>query len=75
MAGKKNEELVEVRLPILPDPNAPQQEFYSVNGKNWLIQRGVPVKVPKALAEVIDRSEAATLYAIQYANSIPPREV
>lgn len=74
MAGKK-EEMVTRRLPILPDPNAPQQEFYSVNGKNYLIQRGVEVKVTKALAEVIDRSEAATYYAIQYANSIPPREV
>lgn len=28
-----------------------------VNGKNWVIQRGVPVKVPRYVANVIYRSQ------------------
>jgi len=53
MAGKIKEEMVEVMLPPINDPNAPQQEFYSVNGKNYIIKRGIKVKVPASVAEVI----------------------
>lgn len=66
MAGKTKEELVEVKLPIIPDPKAQQQEFYSVNGKNYIIKRGVAVKVPKSLAEVIANGQEAVEKAFAY---------
>lgn len=38
----------------------------SVNGKVYKIQRGVPVEVPAAIAEVIVNSEAARDMAVEY---------
>lgn len=67
MAARTKEELVEVTLPILRDANAPQEEFFSLNGKNWLIKRGVPVMIPVALKEVIDNSDKAMEAAYSYA--------
>ena len=75
MADKKNkEEMVEVTLPIPSDPNAPMEEFYSVNGKNYIIQRGVPVKVPVYVKEVIDNSQAAQKKAMDYIRQAKLRE-
>lgn len=70
MAEKKTtSDMVTVVLPRDPNPNAPQQEFYSVNFKNYMVKRGVPVEVPKALYEAIINSENAENYAIDYAQS------
>ena len=38
----------------------------SVNGKTWVLQRGVPVKVPRFVASVIDNSEKQDKAATQY---------
>lgn len=74
MADKKTQGKVTVRLPILKDPKAPKEEFYSVNGKNFIIKRGERVTIPEALAEVIEHSSQAEEAAIQYAESVQLRE-
>lgn len=61
------EEMVAITLPIIPDPKASQQEFYSYNFKNYLIKRGIEIRVPKGLKEIIDNQEKAKLEAIRYA--------
>ena len=72
MADKKTKTQgkVTVRLPILKDPKAPKEEFYSVNGKNYIIKRGERVTIPEALAEVIEHSAQAeeAAYTEEYEN-------
>lgn len=74
MAGKTKEEIVEVMLPLLQDPNAPQQEFYSVNGKNYILQRGVTLKVPKSLYEVIRNGQEQEMKAYRFAQDRKVKE-
>lgn len=59
---------VKVRLPRNEGQNANQDEFYSVNFKNYIIKRGVEVEIPEEVAEVIRNAEKATEYAMQYAD-------
>ena len=64
------EQKVFVTLPRLPGQNAIQEEFYSVNGKNYIIKRGEEVEIPKALEEVIRNAEKAELYAMRYVDEL-----
>ena len=73
MADKK-EERVEIRLPLLEDPNAPQTEYYALNFVGYTIQRGVPVMVPKALAEIIEHAEEERPRALVYAREMALKE-
>ena len=61
---------VTVKLPKLRGQNALQEEFYSVNGKNYRIRRGVEVEIPEELAEVIRNADMAEEYAMDYAEEI-----
>lgn len=63
-----------VILPLLDYPNAPTEEFYSLNFKNYLIRRGEPVEVPVEIYNLIMESEKASNDAKRYANSIPVKE-
>ena len=72
--SKKEQERVEIMLPLLEDPNAPQEEYYSVNFKGYRIKRGVAVKVPKELAEVINNAAKGKLDALKYAQEKALRE-
>lgn len=45
---------VEIILPMPTNPEEPDQEFFSVNGKNYIIKCGIPVKVPLSVKEVLD---------------------
>ena len=69
-----NAKRVQVRLPRLPGHNAKQQEFFSVNGKNYLIKRGETVEVPECVAEVIRNAEKAEEYAMQYVDKLVQAE-
>ena len=73
MADKKSKR-VPIMLPLLEDPNAPQEEYYSVNFKGYTIQRGVTVYVPEELAEVIENAEQAKRSALMYAAAKALRE-
>lgn len=64
------EKRVTVRLPRLPGQNAIQEEFYSVNGKNYRIKRGETVEIPEAVAEVIRNNEQAEEYAMNYVEKL-----
>lgn len=63
-----NAKRVQVRLPLNKGQNANQDEFFSVNFKNYIIKRGETVEIPEELAEVIVNAEKAEEYAMQYAN-------
>lgn len=65
---------VTVRLPRLPGQNAIQEEFYSVNGRNYRIKRGETVEIPEELAEVIRNAEKAEEYAMHYVDSLGKAE-
>lgn len=64
----KNANRVEVRLPRNAGQNANQDEFFSVNFKNYIIRRGETVEIPEELAEVIRNAEKAEEYAMRYAD-------
>lgn len=64
---KEDVKRVQVRLPRNKGQNANQDEFMSVNFKNYIIIRGETVEIPEALAEVITNAEKAEEYAMQYA--------
>ena len=61
---------VMVKLPKLPGQNANQEEFFSVNGKNYIIKRGIEVEIPEEVAEVIRNSEKAEEYAMNYVEDL-----
>ena len=61
---------VEVKLPRLAGQNAIQEEFFSVNGRNYRIKRGEYVEVPEEVAEVINNSEKAEEYALRYVEKL-----
>ena len=64
------EKRVTVRLPRLAGQNAIQEEFFSVNGKNYIIERGKEVDIPEAVAEVIRNGEKAEEYAMKYVDDL-----
>ena len=65
---------VTVRLPRNAGQNAIQEEWFSVNGKNYIIKRGESVEVPEAVAHVIENNEKAEEYALQYVDSLADKE-
>ena len=65
---------VTVRLPKLPGQNAIQEEFFSVNGKNYIIKRGETVEIPEEVAEVIRNAEKAEEYAMNYVEGLVKAE-
>lgn len=60
---------VTVRLPRLQGQNANQEEFFSLNGKNFIIKRGETVEIPEGIAEIIKNNEQAEEYAMDYAEA------
>lgn len=61
---------VAVTLPRLRGQNAIQEEFFSVNGKNYIIKRGEEVEVPVEVAEVIRNADKADEYAMRYVDNL-----
>jgi hypothetical protein len=59
-----------VTLPLNRGQNANQDEFFSVNGKNYIIKRGEEVEIPEEVAEVIKNAEKADAYAMRYVNDL-----
>lgn len=75
MASKKNnkEKMVTIKVPRAPKGES-NEISASVNGKTYLIKRGIPVQVPETLAEVIMNSERAQAEAIEYIESKVEKE-
>lgn len=59
-------EKVRLVVPKIPQEKDQTDLFVSVNGKNYLIQRGKPVTVPRNVKEVVEaslkKSEAADAF-------------
>lgn len=59
-----------VTIQIFKDGNKYKDDvFVGVNGKTFLIQRGVPVTVPRYVANVLQESQAQDLEAAAYAEA------
>lgn len=65
---------VQVRLPRNKGQHANQDEFFSVNGKNYIIKRGETVEIPECVAEVIENAEKAEEYALKYVDDLTKAE-
>lgn len=63
-----------VSLPRLHGQNAIQEEFFSVNGKNYIIERGKDVEIPEEVAEVIRNADKAKEYAMDYVDGLSKKE-
>ena len=65
---KSEEELKKpVKVKLRKDRNNPKPDlFVGVNGKTFVIKRGVEVEVPGYVAQLIADSEAQEEYAIEY---------
>lgn len=61
-------EKVTIRLP--KDRNNKEDMFVAVNGKTFLIQRGISVEVPLAVAKIIERREKMLDLAMAYEDEI-----
>lgn len=69
MAEKKTEsakKTATIRLPRNPGQNANQDEFFSVNFKNYMIKRGEYIEVPDEIAALIMDNEQAEDAALRF---------
>ena len=60
-----------IRLPRNKDLGDKQQEFYSVNGRNFMVQLGKSVEVPEPVANLVKQNQAAEDAAYEYESSLP----
>lgn len=61
MAEKKT---VKIRLPLTRSEK--EDVFVGLNGKTYLIKRGVDVEVPVGVAEILERREKMLELAMEY---------
>lgn len=61
---------VTVTLPRAFGQNAIQEEFFSVNSRNYIIERGKEVEAPEEVAEVIRNADKAKEYAMNYVDGL-----
>ena len=62
------EKLVKIRIPRERDRQ--DDVFVCVNGRTWLIKRGVEVEVPECVAEVIRNAEDVAEKAYSFMDSV-----
>lgn len=74
VSDNANKKRIEVRLPRNLGQNAIQDEFFSVNFKNYIVKRGETVEIPEEVAEVIRNGEKAEEYAMHYADGLVKAE-
>ena len=72
--AKDDAKRVTVRLPRNGGANANQDEFMSVNFKNYIVKRGERVEIPESLAKMIEDNEKAEDFAMKYAEENGLRE-
>lgn len=65
---------VTVKLPRLQGQNAIQEEFFSVNGRNYMIKRGEEIEIPEEVAEVIKNADKAEDYAMNYVSELDKKK-
>lgn len=63
-------EMQEVLIPVNPAEPKDTDVVVGLNGKLWRIKRGVSVKVPKAVVEIIQNSQKQQASAMQLITSL-----
>lgn len=61
-------------LPFLEGVDAPKQEFYSINNKDYILVRGEAIDLPEEVYDYIVEQEKAKLEAIKKARSLSLKE-
>ena len=67
--AEKKEKMVKIRLPIVRGENN-ADVFVGVNGRTWLIKRGVEVEVPEICAIELRQQEEALAKAYAFNESV-----
>ncbi len=65
--AKNTEKRVKFKLPRLPGSNANQDQYVSLNGKGYIIRRGVEVEVPEGVYEILAHAQLAEDAAYEFA--------
>ena len=60
----EEKKMVTIKLPLTRTEK--DDVYVAVNGKSYLIKRGVQVKVPASVAEVLERREQMLSFAMEY---------
>ena len=68
---EKKEDLVKIRIPRSRENQ--EDVFVAVNGRTWLIKRGVEVEVPPCVIEVLRHQEEAEADAYDYMTAAEPK--
>lgn len=68
------EEFVTIKLPKDRNSNGSDSEYVSVNDRTWQIKRGVEVKVPACVAEVLANREKQLDAAYDYRASVENKD-
>ena len=64
----EKEETVTIKLPLTRDKQADVPVI--INGRSWLLKRGVEVEVPKCVYEVLQNSEKMDSLAVERSMSL-----
>lgn len=64
----KTEKKVKIKLPITRTEKEPV--YVAINGKPYLIKRGVEVEVPAGVAEILKRKDDMLVVAMDYEESV-----
>lgn len=67
------EELVTIRLPIIPGKEKQEAQFVAVNGREWVIPRGVDFQLPRYAALVLQQAEEEQIKAVLFRDEKPYR--
>lgn len=71
--AEKKEKMVTIKLPR-PAKGESESQFVGLNGKRYLIKKGVEVEVPEAVAEILLNSEKAEEDAFIYSEKVKSKE-
>lgn len=55
-----------VKVQLVYDEEHKEPVFVGVNGKGYLVERGRPVEVPQAVAEVLRNAEEQRMNSVRY---------
>lgn len=71
---KKGERLIRFKIPLGSADKDRADVFVAVNGKSYLIKRGVTNELPESVVEVLENAEAQREYAIEFEESARYKE-
>ena len=57
---------VTIRLPLTREQR--EDVFVGINGRSWLLQRGIEVEVPWNVVKVLERQEKMLAQALEFEN-------